>query len=93
MAIVAKVFFANGDDVGQKVEIAPSKRAITKKYEEAGLEILKQINVTEQYTFTIEDVMKNKLTAQQKEFLAYVLMDAGITANNKEEEDGKNNNN
>ena len=93
MAMVSKVFFVNGDSVEQKIEIAPSKRAITKKYETEGKEILKQINITEQYEFTIKDVLAGKLTAEQKELLKYVLADAGIPAEKTEEkEDGNENN-
>lgn len=93
MAIVSKVFYVNGDSVEQKIEIAPSKRAITKKYETEGKEILKQLNITEQYEFTIEDVLAGNLTKEQKEFLKYVLSDAGIPAEKTEEkEDGNENN-
>lgn len=89
VAVVNKVFFVNGDSVEQKIEIAPSKRAITKRYEQAGLEILKQVSITEQYMFTIEDVLAGKLTKEQKELLKYVLADAGIPADKTEEkEDG-----
>lgn len=93
MAMVSKVFFVNGDSVEQKIEIAPSKRAITKKYETEGKEILKQINITEQYEFTIKDVLASNLTKEQKELLKYVLADAGIPAEKTEEkEDGNENN-
>ena len=93
VAVVHKVFFVNGDSVEQKIEIAPSKRAITKRYEQAGLEILKQVSITEQYMFTIKDVMSNKMTAEQKELLEYILLDAGIPADKTEEkEDGNENN-
>ena len=93
MAIVSKVFYVNGDSVEQMIEIAPSKRAITKKYETEGKEILKQINITEQYAFTIEDVLAGNLSAEQKELLSYVLADAGVPANNEVTEDGNENNN
>lgn len=93
MAMVSKVFYVNGDSVEQKIEIASSKKAITKKYETEGKEILKQINITEQYEFTIKDVLAGKLTKEQEELLKYVLSDAGIPAEKTEEkEDGNENN-
>lgn len=94
VAMVSKVFFVDSnEDVQQVIEIAPSKRAITKKYEEMGYEILRQNNITEQYMFTIKDVLAGNLTKEQKELLKYVLADAGIPADKTEEkEDGNENN-
>ena len=85
-----KIFFANNDEVSTAVEIAPSKRAITKKYEQMGYEILKYVDISEQYEFTIEEVMANKLTKEQKELLAYILADYGVPANKEVEEDEDN---
>lgn len=91
MAIVTKVFYVDkNDDVKQTVEIAPSKRAITKKYETEGLEVLKQVDVTKDYTFTIEDVLKGKINENQAKMLTYVLQEVGVpydNSNNTEEKD------
>lgn len=91
MATVAmKVYFVDGENIGQQVEIAPSKRAITKKYETEGLEVLKQVDVTKDYTFTIEDVLKGKINENQAKMLTYVLQEVGVpydNSNNNTEED------
>lgn len=92
MAVAMKVYFVDkNDDIQQMVEIAPSKRAITKKYETEGLEVLKQVDVTKDYTFTIEDVLKGKINENQAKMLTYVLQEVGVpydnSNNNTEEED------
>ena len=44
MAKVFKVFYTdNSDNFGQKLEIAPSKRAVTKQYEEEQKQLLAYI--------------------------------------------------
>jgi uncharacterized membrane protein (UPF0127 family) len=92
MAIATKVYFVDkNDEVQQVVEIAPSKRAITKKYETEGLEVLKQVDVTKDYTFTIEDVLKGNINENQAKMLTYVLQEVGVpydnSNNNTEKED------
>jgi uncharacterized membrane protein (UPF0127 family) len=92
MAVAMKVYFVDkNDDVQQVVEVAPSKRAITKKYETEGLEVLKQVDVTKDYTFTIEDVLKGNINENQAKMLTYVLQEVGVpydnSNNNTEEED------
>lgn len=85
MAIAMKVFFTdNNDNFGQTVEIAPSKRAITKRYEEEGKEVLKYVDVTDKYTFTIDEALDGKLSEEQKKLLAYILEENGVPyTNNK----------
>ena len=79
MAKVFKVFFTDSkDNFGQKLEIAPSKRAVTKQYEEEQKEILKYVDVTEQYSFTIDEVLSGKLSEEQKQLLAYILKESGV---------------
>ena len=79
MAKVFKVFFTDSkDNFGQKVEIAPSKRVVTKQYEEEQKEILKYVDVTEQYIFTIDEVLEGKLSEEQKQLLAYILKESGV---------------
>jgi uncharacterized membrane protein (UPF0127 family) len=92
MAVAMKVYFVDkNDDVQQVVEVAPSKRAITKKYETEGLEVLKQVDVTKDYTFTIEDVLKGNINENQAKMLTYVLQEVGVPYDNNndntEEED------
>ena len=83
MAKVFKVFYTdNKDNFGQKVEIAPSKRAVTKKYEEEQKEILKYVDVTEQYLFTVDEVLAGKLSEEQKQLLAYILKESGVPYEN-----------
>lgn len=83
MAKVFKVFFTdNGDNFGQQVEIAPSKRSITKKYEEEQKEILKYVDVTDEYKFTISDVLVGNLSEEQKKLLAYLLKESGVPYEN-----------
>jgi hypothetical protein len=73
------------------VEIASSKRAVTKQYESLNYEILKYVDVTEQYLFTIDEVLAGKLSEEQKKLLAYILKESGVpydnSNNNTEEED------
>lgn len=79
MAKVFKVFFTDSkDNFGQKLEIAPSKRAVTKQYEEEQKEILKYVDVTDKYTFTIDEVLEGKLSEEQKKLLAYILKESGV---------------
>lgn len=79
MAKVFKVFYTDSkDNFGQKVEIAPSKRAVTKQYESLDYEILKYVDVTNQYTFTIDEVLAGKLSEEQKKLLAYILKESGV---------------
>lgn len=79
MAKVFKVFYTdNSDNFGQKVEIAPSKRAVTKQYESLDYEILKYVDVTDQYSFNIDEVLEGKLSEEQKQLLAYILKESGV---------------
>lgn len=91
MAVAMKVYFVDkNDEVQQIVEVAPSKRAITKKYETEGLEVLKQVDVTKDYTFTIKDVLKGNINENQAKMLTYVLQEVGVPYDNNndtEEED------
>lgn len=88
MAVSMKVFYVDkNDDVKQTVEIAASKRAITKKYETEGLEVLKQVDVTKDYTFTIEDVLKGNINENQAKMLTYVLQEVGVPYDNNTEEE------
>lgn len=88
MANVAmKVFYIDGEDIKQVEMIAPSKRSITKTFEVEEKEILKQVNVTKEYEFTLEDIKEVKgLTEKQKKMLDYILMEAGIPKYKEEEE-------
>lgn len=88
MANVAmKVFYIDGEDIKQVEMIAPSKRSITKTFEVEEKEILKQVNVTNEYEFTLEDIKEVKgLTEKQKKMLDYILMEAGIPKYKEEEE-------
>lgn len=88
MANVAmKVFYIDGEDIKQVEMIAPSKRSITKTFEIEEKEILKQVNVTKEYEFTLEDIKEVKgLTEKQKKMLDYILMEAGIPKYKEEEE-------
>ena len=88
MAHVAmKVFYIDGEDIKQVEMIAPSKRSITKTFEVEEKEILKQVNVTKEYEFTLEDIKKVEgLTEKQKKMLDYILMEAGIPKYKEEEE-------
>lgn len=87
MAHVAmKVFYIDGEDIKQVEMIAPSKRSITKTFEVEEKEILKQVNVTKEYEFTLEDIKEVKgLTEKQKKMLDYILMEAGIPKYKEEE--------
>lgn len=88
MAKVFKVFYTDSkDNFGQKLEIAPSKRAVTKQYEEEQKEILKYVDVTEQYTFTIDEVLEGKLSEEQKQLLVYTLKESGVPYENNNNND------
>lgn len=76
--VAIHVYYIKGEDIEQTTEIAVSKRAVTKKYEEAGLEILKQVDKTDEYKFTISEVLAGKLTDKQSTMLEFVLKEAGI---------------
>ena len=80
-AVAMKVYFVENEDVKQEVVIAPSKRAVTKQLEERGVEILKQTDVTDNYKFTTNEVLKalgSVFSTEQKELLGYILKEAGV---------------
>lgn len=80
-AVAMKVYFVENEDVKQEVVIAPSKRAVTKQLEERGVEILKQTDVTDNYKFTTNEVLKalgSLFSDEQKELLGYILKEAGV---------------
>lgn len=77
-AVAMKVYYVDGEDVKQVLKIAPSKRAITKEFEETNLEILKQVDVTDSYKFNVQDVLTGNLSEEQKEMLTYILKGAGV---------------
>lgn len=81
-AVAMKVYFVNeNDEVKQEVMIGASKRGITKQLEERGVEILKQTEVTDQYMFTADDVIKclgSAFSDEQKKLLGYLLKEAGV---------------
>lgn len=85
MAKVFKIFYTdNKDNFDQKIVISASKRAVTKQYESLDYEILKYIDVTDKYTFTIDEVLEGKLSEEQKKLLAYILEENGVPyTNNK----------
>lgn len=93
MAKVFRVFYTdNNENFGQVVEIAPSKRAVTKKYEEEQKEILKYIDITNKYTFTIDEVLAGNLTDEQRDFLVYTLKEGGVPyADDNNWNQGRNN--
>ena len=77
--VAMQVYYINKKgDIEQKVEIAVSKRAVTKKYEELGYEVLKQSDKTDEYKFTISEVLAGTLTDKQKQMLTFVLQESGI---------------
>ena len=80
-AVAMKVYYVENEDVKQEVVIAPSKRAVTKQLEERGVEILKQTDVTDNYKFTTNEVLKalgSLFSEEQKQLLGYILKEAGI---------------
>lgn len=77
--VAMQVYYINKKgDIEQKVEIAVSKRAVTKKYESLGYEVLKQVDKTDEYKFTISEVLAGTLTDKQKQMLTFVLQESGI---------------
>lgn len=77
--VAIHVYYINKKgDIEQKTEIAVSKRAVTKKYDEAKLEVLKQVDKTDEYKFTISEVLAGTLTDKQKQMLTFVLQESGI---------------
>ena len=85
--VAMKIYYVDGEDIKQVEMIAPSKRSITKTFEVEEKEILKQVNVTKEYEFTLEDIKKVEgLTEKQKKMLDYILMEAGIPKYKEEEE-------
>lgn len=77
--VVMKVFYVDEkEDVKQEIVPAPSKRAVTKKMETAGYEVLKQVDVTDEYRFTIDEVVKGTLNEKQEMFLTYLLAEIGV---------------
>lgn len=80
--VVMKVFYVNEhEEVKQEIIPSPSKRAVTKKMETAGYEVLKQVDVTDEYRFTIDEVIKGTLNEKQKMFLTYLLTEMGVDKN------------
>ena len=77
--VAMQVYYINKKgDIEQTTEIGVSKRAITKKYDEAGLEVLKQKDVTNDYKFTINEVLAGTITDKQRDMLTFVLQESGI---------------
>lgn len=80
-AVAMKVYYISGEDVKQEVVIAPSKMAVTLQFKEKGLEILKAIDITDNYMFTKDSVIKalgSVFNKEQKELLGYILEGAGV---------------
>ena len=80
-AVAMKVYFVENEEVKQEVVIAPSKRAVTKQFEDRGAEILKSVDVTENYKFTVEKVLSalgSVFSNEQKQLLGYLLNEAGV---------------
>ena len=86
-----KVYYVDGSDVKQTEMIAPSKRSVTKTFEVEEKEVLKMIDVTAEYEFTLEDIKNVEgLTEKQRKMLDYILLDAGVPKYHEEEEEDGN---
>lgn len=82
-----KVYYVDNEEVKQVEMIVPSKRSVTKTFEVEEKEVLKMVDVTKEYEFTLEDIKEVKgLTEKQKKMLDYILMEAGIPKYKEEEE-------
>lgn len=80
-AVAMKVYFVENEEIKQEIIIAPSKRGVTSQLEKRGVEILKQTDVTDNYRFTANDVLKalgSMFSTEQKELLGYILNEAGV---------------
>ena len=89
-----KVYYVDGSDVKQTEMIAPSKRSVTKTFEVEEKEVLKMIDVTAEYEFTLEDIKNVEgLTEKQRKMLDYILLDAGVARYHEDEEDGNEDDN